>query len=102
MHSSCQIQAWLERMAPHITCAKCGAPVETVDLQRNPFLQSWLFEFRCHGKLQRLRIPYGLLKAGEVRSFVAFKSRRRSERHIAQALLATRAQSFRTFTPRST
>ena len=70
-----EVLAWLQKIAPHIVCAKCGAPVERVDLQRSPILESWLFDFRCHGKKQHLRVSYLLLKVGEIGSYTAFASK---------------------------
>ena len=77
MQDAQQIIDWLTRLAPQILCGKCGDPVEFIDLQRSPILESWLFEFRCHGKKQHLRVSYLLLKVGEIVSFVAFASPKR-------------------------
>ena len=74
------ISTWLRRLAPHIVCGKCCGPVDGVDLQRNPLLSYWVFEIRCHGKRQVLRVPFEALPLGELRKIVLFEPKKRKKK----------------------
>ena len=80
-----QISAWLRRIAPNVLCAKCGSPVERIDLQRNPILKSWLFEAHCHGKRRILQVPFDVLPLGELRSIMLFEPKQRSTKKLLTA-----------------